>query len=494
MPTKFDEAIAAAWLRRLQQRLTISVAGALSACGAPYVPPFPPVNTPRSTFLDAASYFAFLEQAHDDYSYVWEPGDNVVLEKEPFDCRTFLKERAAFDAFLLEQPSADMRYPEQEEKEAIWARWRKDTRRGDPRCTDAIADTLTASERRAPRGRQLVILDGQGRQAVYHSSEDLRPIDSPGKAAAAVWLAGKELRFQVSKDGEGKGGLQSAFVRKVHSGFEVIVGQEDSEVEPGRDQCAADITLRISRITLLVRHDGSLEEIDRSLVSTDEYTDEDACQPHGRRPERFEDRASGRTLGGHLARAMHHEAESVRAFKRLARELEAFGAPRFLIGRARRAADDEYRHAHMVGALGRQLGLELVPVIARDELPVRLARDTAVENAVEGCVFEAFAAAVATHQAAHAKKPALRAHYASIAMDEMAHAALAFATHGFLGALLSREEAREVERHKQRARAELATSLREPDAIESFLGFPSVEMASALLHAIDDVAVIEQAL
>jgi hypothetical protein len=55
--------------------------------------------------------------------------------------------------------------------------------------------------------------------------------------------------------------------------------------------------------------------------------------------------------------------------------------------------------------------------------------DVAVENAVEGCVRETWGAVLASWQSRTAADPEIRAAFASIARDEMRHAALAWSIH-----------------------------------------------------------------
>ena len=118
---------------------------------------------------------------------------------------------------------------------------------------------------------------------------------------------------------------------------------------------------------------------------------------------RHESQTSRNRLGDFLARCAHQEAASVFSFSRLARELEAHGAPRQLVARARAARADESRHAAIVGALARERGGELSPVRI-ESLHVRSLEEMALENAVEGCVLETYGAAIGAHQAECAEK------------------------------------------------------------------------------------------
>jgi hypothetical protein len=104
------------------------------------------------------------------------------------------------------------------------------------------------------------------------------------------------------------------------------------------------------------------------------------------------------------------------------------GAPRSLVLPCRRAARDEQRHAVASARIARRFGA----IVERPRVPPfapASLEDLVMENAVEGCVREAFAALVAMHQAARAEDPAIARAHAAIAADEARHAALAWAVH-----------------------------------------------------------------
>lgn len=235
--------------------------------------------------------------------------------------------------------------------------------------------------------------------------------------------------------------------------------------------------VRDYRVTLHVSRDGTVSVRDRALAH--QQTIADPCHPLGRRPEGFADVTSRGSLRGHLARAMHHEADSVRAFTRFARELAAHRAPDELRDAAERAARDERRHAAMFARL-----LGTTPAIATDALPVRTLPELARENAIEGCVLETFSAVIAAHQGEHARSPRLRACFRRIARDEIEHAALAHAVRDWSYALLSSSDRDALNEAALEAKRELASTFRDPatDA-EIMLGFPSARSAQTLLTA-----------
>lgn len=202
----------------------------------------------------------------------------------------------------------------------------------------------------------------------------------------------------------------------------------------------------------------------------------------GRRPEALAlvGDAPGDDVGGELAAMAELEAASVPAFERLARELVAHGAPAALVARARAAARDEIRHARAMTALATRHGAT-PRAIAIGELPIRSLEAIAIENAVEGCVREAYGALVATFQAERAA-PALRRVFRSIARDERRHAALSEAVAAWLDAALSPAGRAAVALARSAARAELRASLASAPACEP-LGVPGGEVAVALFDA-----------
>jgi hypothetical protein len=207
----------------------------------------------------------------------------------------------------------------------------------------------------------------------------------------------------------------------------------------------------------------------------------DECRPRGRRPEGLASRG-GEGVDGvarWYAEATHMEAASVPAFERLAAELAALGAPARLVRAARAASRDEVRHATVMARLGARIGATATEVVV-DAVPARLLDAIAIENAVEGCVNEGFAAILCEHQARTATDPALRDAMTSIARDEQAHAGLAFAIADWLG---SSDEIASAVEHALRALPDLAA--REAtrfaaDAAE--LGLPTPDGARALAH------------
>jgi hypothetical protein len=187
-----------------------------------------------------------------------------------------------------------------------------------------------------------------------------------------------------------------------------------------------------------------------------------------------------------LARAAHDEAASVHAFLALAAELAAHGAPPELLARIATAAEDERRHAALVTDLALHHGATIpTPIIT--PTPTRDLLALAVENMVEGCVRETWAALSAAHQSRHAHTPELRDIYKSIAADETRHAELAWSIHTWLIGQLSPASQAMVAAARRQAIHQLHTSLAalpdEPALLA--LGVPARHTALHLIAGLD---------
>jgi hypothetical protein len=197
----------------------------------------------------------------------------------------------------------------------------------------------------------------------------------------------------------------------------------------------------------------------------------------GRAPEGYVARACGETEATYFAALARDEAASIASFERLARELRAHGAPEDLTRRAERAADDERRHARMMAALA---GLTEVDAF-EPPAHVRSLEEIAIENAVEGCVRETYAALVAHHQAAHAESQRVRSVMTQIAEDETEHAELARDVDAWARERLSEPAALALEVARTAAIAGL-----ESGAFPALpaVGLPSKERAEALISTL----------
>lgn len=169
-----------------------------------------------------------------------------------------------------------------------------------------------------------------------------------------------------------------------------------------------------------------------------------------------------RATAAYFARSRDEEAAAAIAFDRMANELARHGAPRTLVDDARRAAVEERHHTHVFRALLGEAPPSLdAPTVAFED---RSLEALLVENAVEGCANETYAALVATHQARFAPTEALRATFAEIATDERRHADLSHRIHRW-----------GVARLDLRARARVETAL--VDAIARMMATGSATRA-----------------
>ena len=210
----------------------------------------------------------------------------------------------------------------------------------------------------------------------------------------------------------------------------------------------------------------------------------------GRRPVGLssEPMASLCPLGDYYASVAHLEGAAVLAFDVMARELKRFGAPYDLQLRARRARADEERHHRLMAAFARREG-GVVPCVRAVVQGERSLLAAALENAVEGCVREAWGALSAHYQAATAADPEARQLWHGVAIDESEHAELSLALHDWFMLQLTLEEQELVETAMQRARLELRvelTSGHTPHAVvASRAGVPRPAHAAALFSELE---------
>jgi hypothetical protein len=212
----------------------------------------------------------------------------------------------------------------------------------------------------------------------------------------------------------------------------------------------------------------------------------------GRRPEGLaapqpvaRDADTTDPVARYLAELAWLEAASVPAFERLARELEAHGAPRRLQTASRRAAGEEVRHARAMSAAAARAGVEVgVPRV--EERAVRSLEDIAIENAVEGCVRETFGAAVAAVQAKRAGDRRFRRAMEGIAREEARHARLSWAVAEWLEEQLDDGARGRVRAARDRAAEDLMRETAvEPDAaLARRMGVPTAVEARAMVQSL----------
>jgi hypothetical protein len=210
----------------------------------------------------------------------------------------------------------------------------------------------------------------------------------------------------------------------------------------------------------------------------------------GRQPTGLVDSAPlalGPNEGDLFAEMSLHTAAAVIAYRQLGRELQALGAPRSLRDRVRRAAWDSIRHTRFADGLSLRFGSEPERPMVHTERPRTLA-DLARDNAVDGCVREAWSAALALWQAEYALAPIVREAMRDYAHDKMRHAQLAWDIHRWA---IGRIEESEVAAVDEAARRAIARILRAPvpfltPATLRSVGLPAPRTARELAHAVLD--------
>lgn len=210
----------------------------------------------------------------------------------------------------------------------------------------------------------------------------------------------------------------------------------------------------------------------------------------GRRPVGLssEPTAGLSPLGDYYASVAHLEGAAVLAFDLMERELRRFGAPPELQLRARRARADEERHYNQMAAMARREGTS-VPGVRAVPMDERSLLAAALENAVEGCIREAWGALSAHYQAAAAADAEARQLWHDVARDESEHAELSLALHHWFMLQLTTDEQDVVDAAMQRARLELRgelTSGAAPHAVVAQqAGVPGPARAGALFDALE---------
>lgn len=181
----------------------------------------------------------------------------------------------------------------------------------------------------------------------------------------------------------------------------------------------------------------------------------------------------------------HAEAASIVSFLRLGAALARHGAPVDLVAACRDAARDEARHARIMRAIARRGGATAErprhePASARSLL------DLAIENAVEGCVRETWAALLAVEQSRTASDPSVRHAMASIAVDEARHAALSWSIAQWLETRLDADAIERLHAAREGARRELVSSLDSASPANAAIGLPRGARARALATSLAD--------
>ena len=192
-------------------------------------------------------------------------------------------------------------------------------------------------------------------------------------------------------------------------------------------------------------------------------------------------------LGRHLANAAHLERASILSFARLGRELRTLGAPESFSRVAHRCARDELRHARTTTRLARAQGAEPARPRVAPRAAQRSLEDVALENVIEGCVGETYAALVAAWQADHAQDPSIATAMRTIAQDELRHAAFSWAIARWASIRLSNDANARLERARCDAIVALrrTAARREHPAVTASAGLPSPHAQNVLLDQLE---------
>ncbi|MGB1311178.1 MAG: hypothetical protein ACPG47_08190 [Leucothrix sp.] len=211
--------------------------------------------------------------------------------------------------------------------------------------------------------------------------------------------------------------------------------------------------------------------------------------------------SSPNVLGQYLADMTAMETAAITAFYYLSRELEAYNAPAELITRARKAMLEETRHSEMAALLAASFDAEM-PEVSVDDFCLRSLYEIALENAVEGCVNETFAAACGLWQSEHAQLGVFRQVIGHITEEEMGHASLSWDIHQWIMPQLSEAEQEQVRIAQAEAVESLVDEFKQESnpVVQQAFGLPSKDDAARLftqlkesVWAVARMPIVEQA-
>lgn len=267
------------------------------------------------------------------------------------------------------------------------------------------------------------------------------------------------------------GGCETATIREVEGGYEIYAR------EP-RGICGGYENIRV---LLHVSESGNVFEMRR--IETGFVPSCPGRMPRGLHTGAVRARDA---LGAFYAQSAQLEAAAVHAFGHMLRELQAFGAPAALIAGARRAQRDELRHARQMRTLAARAGAQVAPITVDAFVP-RDALAMAIDNAVEGCARETWAAVLATYQAAHIPDREAAAVLERIAEDERSHAALSWQVGAWLDTQLTDGERAQVASAHSNALAALHAEVQHEVAPElvQHAGLPDARTARCMLQALE---------
>lgn len=263
--------------------------------------------------------------------------------------------------------------------------------------------------------------------------------------------------------------------------------QPDGSVWPGPDATCDEICGRVG-----CSYSGECTLNERRPDGTVVVTCSSWCD--GRRPEGLVSpgRMQGAVseLGALFALKAHLEAASVPAFERLARELEAHGAPAELVRAALRSAREEVGHARAMEALARRHGAP-IPEVVVEPFTSRSLEAMALENAEEGCIRESLGALMAGWQARSAGDAEIRRAMGLISEDELRHAELSWEIDAWASSQLGADARKRLHEAKVEAMRTLRRDMDANHPSEELVvraGVPSREATRMLLDGLAEVA------
>jgi len=197
--------------------------------------------------------------------------------------------------------------------------------------------------------------------------------------------------------------------------------------------------------------------------------------------------SSVNVLGQYLVDMTAMETAAITAFHYLSLELEAYDAPQALIARAREAVIEEARHAEMAAQLAAAYDLDMKEVTV-DAFTLRPLYQIALENAVEGCINETFAAACGLWQSELAQHDVFRMAIGDITEDELGHAALSWDIHQWVMPQLSQVEQERIRVAQAEAVDNLVNDFKQESnpVLQQAFGLPTKDDAARLFAELKD--------
>ncbi len=211
--------------------------------------------------------------------------------------------------------------------------------------------------------------------------------------------------------------------------------------------------------------------------------------PLGRRPSGFRQRPGTAisAVGAYFAERFELEVATHHAYVILCAELDALDAPKPLVESVERAVVEEREHIEWM----RRLASRFAGVPVQDDFGGPASRprslsEIAVENMVEGCVRESFAAVIAGWQASHAKDHEVVEKLRNYAMRKTGHARLAWSIHRWSAKQLDELSRARVASAKEFAVYSLRDEIRaEPDPeVRMIAGVPTRMEAERLIDGL----------